>query len=122
MSTVAQISGDRQYIVGLASSFTTYQTYLQAQAAAITASAGASSALYYVAVVEETITVPNSGNKVAARVDLPGSGTSIWIIQVASTTTYIPKFAAENQAETTGASNLGLPVYVARCFQQVTGP
>lgn len=117
MSTFALVPADRQYIVGLASSFTTYPTYLLARAAAITASAGASSVAYYTAKVIAQVTAPG-------RVDLvPGNpGPSVWIIQAASTATYLPQQTAIAQAETTSAANSNGLTYVAKTFETCTGP
>jgi hypothetical protein len=117
MATVALVPADRQYIVGAASSFTVYATYLLAQAAAITASAGAASAPYYVARVDGQATAPT-------RYDLvPGvPGPAVWIVQAKSVTTYLPKSAAIAQAYTVSAANSNEPVYVAKAFQVVTGP
>jgi hypothetical protein len=120
MATVAQASsqaGYIEYVVGVASSFTTYATSNTAIAAAITASAGASSAPYYVALVIEQVTAPG-------RVDLvPGNpGPQTWIIQAVSATQYYPLSTATTQGYTTSAANSNAGVYVAECRYAVTGP
>ena len=125
MATVAQVAQDRPYIVGLASTFTTYASYPLAQAAAITASAGASSAPYYVGQVSQVVTAGGpTSSPPGGRVDIqPGTtGPDTWIIQLGSTTTYLPEATAIAQAFTTSAANSNAPVYVARTFQTVTGP
>lgn len=115
MATVATVAQDRPFIVGLASSFTTYQSYIAAQAAAIALSASNSSNPVYTAQVEEIVTAP-------ARVDLQTGSPTTWIVQLASTTTYLPKASAEAQAFTTSAANSNAGTFVARTFETCTGP
>ena len=117
MGTFAAVAADRQYIVGLASSFTTYVSRTAARAAAQSASGGASGVLYYTALVEEEITAPGRCDLVAGN---PGPQT--WIIQAASTANYLPKSTAEATAFTTSASNSNAGVFVARIQEQCTGP
>lgn len=117
MATVATISAHFQYIVGVTSSFTTYPTSNTAIAAAITASAGASSAPYYVANVQFQATSPG-------RVDLvPGNpGPQTWIIQLKSTGKYFPLSTATTQAYATSTANSNAGTVVALCRYIVTGP
>ena len=123
MSTVAQVAQDAPYIVGLVSSFTLYATYPLAQAAAIALSASNSGAQVYVADVTEVITnAATTGTPPGGRDDLAAGGPGNWIIQLASTTTYLPKATAVAQAYATSAANSNNPVYVARTFQVCTGP
>jgi|SRR5580700_5430086 hypothetical protein len=115
MATVALLAQDRQFIAAAASGFTTYGTYTAARDAAITASAGASSAPYVTAnVIEEffgpTATLSGEG----------GTGPDSWIIQAASVATYLPKATAE--ATAAAAATASAPYLVARLFQTVTGP
>ena len=117
MATIAQVPQDRSYIVGLASSFTTYSTYTQAQAAAVALSAANSSAAVYTGQVEETII-----GGAAGQVTLQPGTPQTWIVQLAATATYLPKATAEAQAFATSASNANGAVFVARTFQTVTGP
>jgi hypothetical protein len=117
MATVATVAADRPWIVGLASTFTVYATYVAARDAAITASAANASAPYYTAKVEAQVTAPK-------RFDLsPGvPGPEAWIIQAASTATYLPKSKAESQAFVTSAANTNALTYVAKVFQNCVGP
>jgi hypothetical protein len=117
MSTVALVPADRQFISAAASGFTSYGTYTAARDAAITASAGASSAAYITAEVIEEFFGPTVSPSVNAQ---GGTGPGNWIIQAASSTTYLPKATAESTAA--AASTASAPYYVARLFQTVTGP
>lgn len=120
MATVAMVPADAQYIVGLASAFTIYQSYVAAQAAAIVLSAANSSAPAYVAKVKETVT--SSGAVNLKSRSMPAGGPGYCVVQLASGTTYLPKNAAEVAAISLSASNAGATVLIAKAFQTCTGP
>lgn len=118
--TVTQLSGDRTYLYLPAASYTTYPSYPAAQAAAIAASALISHAPVYTALVEETITATGVGK--ACRVDLPGSGSPLWVIQQVSSASVVnPKSTAEASAETYSLANANAATYVCRIWQSCTG-
>lgn len=118
MPLVAQIPGDRLYIVGLVSSYTTYSTYPLAAAAAATLSASNANATVYTGQVLEWVTAGSPGGKVNLQPGTPQT----WIVELASTTKYNPLATATAQAYTTSAANSNAPCFVAHAFQQVTAP
>lgn len=119
MGTFALVPADREYVAGLVSAFTQYGNYVTARAAAQVLSGQNSGAAVYTAKVEEAITAPG-------RVDLyaPSAqpGPEVWIVQLASTATYLPKSTAEAQAFTTSAANSNSQTFVAKVFETCTGP
>ena len=114
MATIALVPADRQFISAAASGFTLYPNYTAARDAAITASAANSSVAYVTAKVLEQF----FGNKESPVAGVPGP--TAWIIQAASSTTYLPRATAEATAASSSSSTNGY--YVARLFQTVTGP
>jgi hypothetical protein len=115
MATVSLATADRTFIAAAASGFTTYGTYTQARDAAIAASAANSSVPYVTAAVIEEFFGPS-----ATLAGPGGTGPDQWIIQAASSTTYLPKTTAE--ATAAAAATATAPYFVARLFQTCTGP
>lgn len=123
MSTVASVPQDRPFIVGALSAFTVYATYDLAQAAAISLSASNSSAAVYTAQIYGIATnTAATAEPPGGRFDLEPGNPQAWIIQLASTATYLPLATAIAQAFTTSAANSNEAVAVARTFQTCTGP
>jgi hypothetical protein len=116
VASVAQIPGDRQYIVGLASSFTAYQTYPLAYVPAVVLSAANSSTPVYIGDVLFTIKngVPTP--------NLIAGAPQNYIIQLSTTAVYYPLATATAQAYVVSAANSNAIVWVARCFQSAVGP
>jgi hypothetical protein len=107
---------DVQWIVQLASG-TFYTGYPAALAAAVTLSAANSNAPVQIAQVELEATSGTS-----PTIQLPGNGSPLYIVQLATATTYYPQATAIAQAYSTSTSNSNAGVYVARVLQQVTAP
>lgn len=116
MASVAQIAGDRQYIVGLATAFTAYQTYPLAYAPAVTLSAANTSTPVYVGDV--LFTIKNG----SPSPNLIAGAPQNYIIQLSTTTVYYPLATATTQAYAVSLANANAVVWVARCFQSVVGP
>lgn len=117
MATIAVAPTDQPYVVGVATTFSTYPTNVTATASAATLVAGNSSLAYYVCEVIEQVTAPG-------RVDLvPGNpGPTTWFLYAQGGTTYYPLATATTAAYTTSAANSNAATYVAVGRLLVTGP
>lgn len=120
MPTIAQQAGDLVWVVALASG-TTYTGKQAALVAATTLSAANTNASVQIAEVVETATAPVFPSQLA-KVDMPGAGVPLYVVQLASGTTYYPQATALVQAYALSASNSNAPVYVAKVVETLTAP
>jgi hypothetical protein len=116
MPTIQMSPGDIPWIVSLASG-TTYPDRNSALVAATALSAANTNASVQLADVQEVVSAPAS--PILAQVNL---STQLFVIQLASATTYIPLETARVAAYALSAANSNAPVNVSRVLELVTAP
>jgi glucose-6-phosphate isomerase len=114
--TIQQNPGDVLWIVGLASG-TTYPDRNSALIAATALSAANSNASVQLGDVQEVVSAPNA--PILAQVNL---ATQLFVIQLATGTTYIPLETARVAAYALSAANANAPVNVSHVLELVTAP
>lgn len=117
MPVVSQVSMPTLFLSGLLSAFTIYDTYEQAQAAAVAlSSSNASAPVYTARVLEHTV----GGN--GGRTNMIPNGSPPYVVQLASGATVNVRDTARVNAVATSQSNAGATAFVARVFQSCVGP